>query len=76
MKKLNLPVFTFLTLFIAFGFSSCEKQKYCAQCYENTSGYQASDYCGTSDKVDTYIEELTYNSAYPNQIWSCSKVAE
>ena len=76
MKKLNLSVFTLLILFVAFGFSSCTKQKYCAQCYENISGYQANDYCGTSDQVDTYMDELNNGSSNTGQIWSCSKVAE
>jgi hypothetical protein len=63
MKRSNLSVFTLLILFIAFGFSSCEKQKYCAQCYENISGYQASDFCGESDEVDAYIQELNTQGA-------------
>ncbi len=76
MKKLNLSVFTLLILFIAFGLSSCTKQKYCAQCYENISGYQASDFCGESDEVDDYIQELNTQGSAAGQAWSCSKVAE
>jgi hypothetical protein len=76
MKKLNLSVFTLLILFVAFGLSSCAKQKYCAQCYENISGYQASDFCGESDEVDDYIQELNLQGSAAGQAWSCSKVAE
>ena len=76
MKKLTLSVFTLLVLFVAFGLSSCTKQKYCAQCYENLSGYYASDFCGESDEVDDYIQELTSSGAALGQAWSCSKVKE
>ena len=76
MKKSKLTLFTLLILFFAFGFSSCEKQNYCAQCYENISGYQATDFCGESDEVDQYIQELNNQGDEAGQAWSCSKVAE
>lgn len=76
MKKLKLPIFTLVILFIAFGLSSCTKQKYCAQCYENISGYQASDFCGESDEVDDYIQELNIQGSAAGQAWTCSKVIE
>ena len=73
MKKL---IYLILAIPLLLMFSSCEKQKYCAQCYENISGYQASDFCGDSDEVDEYIEELNSQGAAAGQAWSCSKVAE
>ena len=76
MEKGKISLFTLLILFLGFGFSSCEKQKYCAQCYENVSSYQASDFCGESDEVDEYIQELTSQGAAAGQAWSCSKVSE
>jgi hypothetical protein len=76
MKKSILSVYTLLVLFVAFGLSSCQKQKYCAQCYENISGYQASDFCGESDDVDDYIQELNSSGAAAGQAWSCTKVSE
>jgi|TARA_B110000908_G_C10206173_1_gene427832 hypothetical protein len=76
MKKSILSVYTLLVLFVAFGLSSCQKQKYCAQCYENISGYQASDFCGESDEVDDYIRELNSAGAASGQSWSCTKVSE
>jgi len=76
MKKSILSISTLLVLFLAFGLSSCQKQKYCAQCYENISGYQASDFCDESDAVDDYIQELTSTGAAAGQAWSCTKVSE
>ena len=40
MKKL---IYLILAIPLLLMFSSCEKQKYCAQCYENISGYQAKE---------------------------------
>ncbi|MDA1009785.1 MAG: hypothetical protein O3C42_04445 [Bacteroidetes bacterium] len=54
-------------------FSSCEKKQYCASCYESYSGYQATDYCSTSESVDVYIDEL-YST--PDQDWYCTKSIE
>ena len=78
MKKSKLSIFTFVII-ITFGLSSCEKEEeieltYCAECYENNSGYQASDFCGESDEVDNWIQELTSSGANAGQSWSCSKV--
>ena len=75
MKKTKISIFT-CVIIITFGLSSCEKEeKYCAECYENNSGYQASDFCGESDEVDNWIQELTSSGANAGQSWSCSKVA-
>ena len=53
-------------------FSSCQKKQYCASCYEAISGYQATDYCGDSESVDVYIDEL-----YSGDLdWYCTKTAE
>ena len=76
MKKIKFSITTLILALFIFGFSSCEKQKYCAICYENISGYQASDFCGESDEVDDYIQELTSTGASVGQAWSCSKVEE
>ena len=74
MKKTKISIFT-CVIIITFGLSSCEKEeKYCAECYENNSGYQASDFCGESDEVDYYIQELISQGALENESWSCSKV--
>ena len=37
----------FLLFSLLLFFVSCEEQTYCAQCYEENSGYQADDYCGS-----------------------------
>jgi hypothetical protein len=72
MKKMKKILFVLgISLFFL---SSCEKTQYCASCYEYDSGYQASDFCGDSESVDVYIEELEYNSA--GQDWYCTKSAE
>ena len=76
MKKLNTVLFILIIVFITLGFSSCERQKYCAQCYENSTGYQASDFCGESDEVDEYIQDFYDAGSAAGQSWSCSKVAE
>jgi hypothetical protein len=34
----------------------------------------STDFCGDSESVDVYIEELEYNSA--GQDWYCTKSAE
>ena len=65
-----------LLLFVIVGLTSCQKQKYCADCYEAVSDYHASDFCGTSDEVDTYIQELTSTGLSLGQAWSCQKYAE
>ena len=71
MKKLFM-----LSLFL-FILSACTADKrYCAECYEYTSGYWASDYCGTSEEVDTYIQELGAAGLLYGQAWSCDKVEE
>ena len=75
MKKSKLSIFT-CVIIITFGLSSCEKEeKYCAECYENNSGYQSIDFCGESEEVDNYIQELTSSGSNAGQSWSCSKVA-
>ena len=76
MKKSIYSASILLTIFLVFGLSSCTKQQYCAQCYESVSGYQADDFCGESDEVDTYIEELYDTGASLGQNWSCNKVEE
>ena len=76
IKKLNYLEFIFLIIFLSFGLSSCTKQRYCAQCYENISGYQASDFCGESGEVDIYIEELKEEGSIQGQNWTCNKVIE
>jgi hypothetical protein len=74
MKKTKLSIFT-CVIIITFGLSSCEKEeKYCAECYENNSGYQSIDFCGESAEVDYYIQELISQGALENESWSCSKV--
>ena len=70
MKKLR---FVLAACVCVIAFSSCEKQQYCASCYESISGYQATDYCNTSESVDVYIDELYSESS---QDWSCTKTAE
>ena len=75
MKKLKL-LFGLFLFSILITLTSCEKQKYCAECYESISGYWASDFCGESDEVDDYIQELTSTGASVGQAWSCDKVAE
>ena len=49
MKKLR---FVLAACVCVIAFSSCEKQQYFASCYESISGYQATDYCNTSESVD------------------------
>ena len=74
MKKTKLSIFT-CVIIITFGLSSCEKEeKYCAEYYENNSGYQSIDFCGESAEVDYYIQELISQGALENESWSCSKV--
>lgn len=75
-KKLKSSILISSFLFIAFGLSSCEKQRYCAECYEYNSSYWASDYCGETEEVDEYIQELTTTGAAVGQAWSCDKVPE
>ena len=71
MKKLFM-----LSLFL-FILSACtEDKRYCAECYEYNSSYWASDYCGTSEEVDTYIQELGAAGLPLGQAWSCDKVEE
>jgi len=76
IKKFNYLEFTFLIILLSFGLSSCTKQRYCAQCYENISGYQATDFCGESGEVDIYIEELKEEGSIQGQSWNCNKVIE
>ena len=57
--------------------TSCEEQRYCAQCLEVNTGYYADEYCGTSIAVDAYIEELeSYDPLYPDQDWTCDKLID
>ena len=70
MKKLR---FVLAACVCVIAFSSCEKQQYCASCYESISGYQATDYCNTSESVDDYIDGLYSESS---QDWSCTKTAQ
>ena len=72
MKLLKVTVI----LFIVFGFTSCKKKKYCAECYEYNSGYYATDFCGETDEVDDYMSELTTQGYSAGQAWSCSKSEE
>ena len=67
-KKIVKKLIYLILLAIPLMFSSCEKQKYCAQCYENISGYQASDFCGESDEIDEYIQELNSQSYFSVEI--------
>ena len=70
MKRLRFFLATCVCVIV---FSSCEKKQYCASCYESISGYQATDYCNTSESVDVYIDEL-YSTT--GQDWYCTKSAE
>ncbi|MDA0682385.1 MAG: hypothetical protein O2781_03425 [Bacteroidetes bacterium] len=79
MKKTKISIFT-CVIIITFGLSSCEKEEeieltYCAECYEINSGYQNNVFCGESEEVDNYIQELTSSGSNAGQSWSCSKVA-
>ena len=75
MKKLKLLFGLLFLLSIMISLTSCEKQQYCASCYESYSGYTADDFCGDSESVDAYIEDLegtTFSGGF-SQSWSCSK---
>tara|TARA_B100000927_G_scaffold92273_1_gene74591 strand:- start:952 stop:1170 length:219 start_codon:yes stop_codon:yes gene_type:complete len=68
-------VLFFLCLIVII-LSSCEKANYCAQCVEINTGYNATDFCGESQEVDDYINDLTSQGADLDQEWSCSKIIE
>ena len=76
MKKSIYSVSVLLTIFLVLGLSSCKKKQYCAQCSESISGVQAADYCGDSDNVDGYIQELYDQGSAAGQNWTCNKVAQ
>ena len=65
----------FLSLIVII-LSSCEKANYCAQCVEINTGFNATDFCGESQEVDDYINDLTSQGADLGQEWSCSKIIE
>ena len=71
--KRKVLIFLSLTVFLL---SSCEKANYCAQCVEINTGYNATDFCGESQEVDDYINDLTSQGADVGQEWSCSKIIE
>ena len=66
----------FVLCLIVFILSSCEKANYCAQCVEINTGYNTTDFCGESQEVDDYINDLTSRGADLDQEWSCSKIIE
>jgi len=73
----NLLKNLFCLFIVLLAFSSCaEEKRYCAECYEYNSGVWASDFCGTSEEVDTYIEELGAAGLLLGQAWSCDKIEE
>ena len=78
MKKVKkICFFTLVIGVMSIMFSSCETGTFCASCYESNSQYYAEEYCGTSSSVDSYIDELeSYDPNYPNQSWSCTKIAQ
>tara|TARA_B100001250_G_scaffold326641_1_gene290669 strand:+ start:107 stop:325 length:219 start_codon:yes stop_codon:yes gene_type:complete len=63
-------------ILIMFVFVACEEARYCAQCYENNTGYTPPAFCGESDEVDDYINELTSQGEDMGQVWDCSKIIE
>lgn len=51
-----------------------EEQTYCAQCYEENSGFQADDYCGSNQDVDSYVNELISDGQNAGQQWDCTTI--
>ena len=76
MKKSIYFLSVLLTIVLVLNLSSCTKKQYWAQCSESISGVQAADYCGESDAVDAYIQELYDQGSAAGQNWSCNKVAQ
>ena len=66
----------FLLFSLLLFFVSCEEQTYCAQCYEENSGYQADDYCGSNQDVDSYVNELISDGQNAGQQWDCTTIIE
>tara|TARA_B100001059_G_C17648570_1_gene483180 strand:- start:463 stop:699 length:237 start_codon:yes stop_codon:yes gene_type:complete len=78
MRKIKLLPVLFVFTSIIISLTSCEKQQYCASCYENYSGYLADDFCGDNASVDSYIDEMESTTSYGGfaQDWDCSKSLE
>ena len=62
-------------MLIVFILSSCEKANYCAQCVEINTGYNATDFCGESQEVDDYINDLTSQGADLGQVSPAQKLS-
>lgn len=70
MRSALRPIFI-IVFMVSLLFSCRDHSVYCAKCKEEKTGIDAQEFCGDSQTVYKYVQDIREKGKRFNQVWKC-----